>query len=183
WSRTSPCNRSLPPRWARGWPNWPPRAPPDGSPTWVGPRSSPCPTWRGATLRPSADIVSSARSGSSVPCTRVSARVTTSRPRTPRARSRSRSTSTRGCVPLVESPPQELEHQRPLERQLRVVGGCAVAAFDVLVVGDVVSARVHLRHHLPCVSGVHPVVASGRHEQRGWISPITVDIVVRRVLS
>src|SRR5262249_16820547 len=102
---------------------------------------------------------------------RRATRTTTRRPATP------------GSPPpptSAERPPQELEQQRPLERQLFVVRRAAVATLDVLVVPHVMPLFPHARDHLAGVPRVYAVVPGRRGEQRGRPLLFLVDVVVRR---
>jgi hypothetical protein len=71
---------------------------------------------------------------------------------------------------LLQLLPQERIGQGAHEGSLFVVGGCAVAAFDVLVEQHVVAHLNHLRCHLPGMAGVDPVIPRGSCEQRPGVA-------------
>src|SRR5689334_11768676 len=75
--------------------------------------------------------------------------------------------------------PQKRVPQRRHERPLRVVGGPAVTAFDVLVVDDVVALLLEPGDHLAGVAGVDAVVAGGSGEERAGVLHVLRGVVVR----
>src|SRR5438067_6284295 len=79
-----------------------------------------------------------------------------------------------------EVAPEELVGKGGHEGGLLVVGGTAVAAFDVLVVGDGQTVFAHSGHQLAGVAGVHAVVAGGGGQQRRRVAAVGAQLVVRR---
>src|SRR5688572_17945402 len=70
--------------------------------------------------------------------------------------------------------------ERDAMRELVLVGGAAVPAFDVLVVEIVVAELCHARSRLARVRGVHPVVARRGVEEHRRVRHAGPQVLVRR---
>src|SRR5262245_52552275 len=106
------------------------------------------------------------------PCTRNSKREAASLCTTAAA-------SSRVTASPLQLLPQETELQRQHVGPLRVVGRSAVAAFDVLVVQQVVALLEHAGGHLAGMARVHPIVARAGDEQHARQLVLAAHVLVR----